>query len=336
MLPSAAPRHPQGPDLEQRLRAAGADPAHPAVPEALGVSSRELDAWVHAAAAPLCDAVRRVRGGERVHRVLLAGGGTHATRFVVEPLLRQELGLPPERVLFDAPEAKRAVARGACLWGLGSRLEGIELLLERTPRCPTNLWLVSAVQNELLWREGEAIERFAYAQPPEREGAEGDKLVLVAREEGGRLEPFLVFDPRKGTPLPDLGDLPILHRRELPLKNVDAFLQLEVHGNRTVFTARDPGSYVTTDEGLVPQWELFQRLRQEMSAVEVIAWLESSEHLRPEPPAEHAFHRYYLDEDRELYLVFHARERRLLCRGQVARQARQGLPEQLDPFSGVH
>jgi hypothetical protein len=73
-----------------------------------------------------------------------------------------------------------------------------------------------------------------------------------------------------------------------------------------------------------------------MTSEEVIAWLESSEHLRPEPPAEHAFHRYYLDEDRELFLVFHTRGRRLLCRGQVARQAREGLAEQQDPFSGVH
>lgn len=333
---ASCPRDPHGPDPEDLLRAAGVDPARPPAPEALGVSSRELDAWVAAAAAPLRAAVARVCAGTPIHRLLLAGGATHATRFVVEPLLRAELGLSARQVVFDPQEAKPAVARGACLWALGSRLEGVEVLLERQPRCPTNLWLVSAVGNELLWREGEAIDRFAYVQPPEREGAEGDKLILLAQEEGGRLEPFLVFDPRKGTPLPEVGDLPILHRRDLPLKQVDAFLQFAVVGQRTEWSVRDPGAYLSTDQGLIPHWELFQRLREEMSCEEVIAWIESSEHLRPEPAPEHAWHRYYLDETRELYLVFHARGKRLLCRGQVARQAREGLSEEQDPFSGVH
>lgn len=352
---AGCPTFPHGVDLLARIAGPGIDReggaerrpseapslANPREVDALCLSSRDIDVLVERAGLPpLLEAVRKLTSGRgsgaKVHRLLLAGGGTHATRAVVVPALRRELGLKPEQVVFDPAEAKRAVARGACLWAVGTRLEGIEVLLEREPRCPVTLVLQSAVSHEVLFTEGQAIKRFSFAQPPHREGAEGDKLIMVGQEVGGRVEPCLMFDPRKGTPLPELGDLPILRRKDVVVKDVDAFLQFDVSGSTTEFFVRDPTAYTTTDEGLVPQWELFHKLRQEMSMTEVIAWLESAEHLRVPPPQDHAFHRYYLDEDRELYLVFHAQGRKLLCRGQVARPAQSGLPVELDPFSGVH
>lgn len=140
--------------------------------------------------------------GTKIHRLLLAGGGTHATRAVVVPGAPPRAGAEARAGRVQATEAKRAVARGACLWAVGTRLEGIEVLLEREPRCPVTLVLQSAVSHEVLFTEGQAIKRFSFAQPPHREGAEGDKLIMVGQEVGGRVEPCLMFDPRKGTPLP--------------------------------------------------------------------------------------------------------------------------------------
>lgn len=330
---TSCPRTPGGPDVAAWIDAAGGVRE----PDALAVACRDIDRWVEAhAEAHLRTSIARLTRGAPVHRVLLAGAGTHATRYVVEPFLRQELSLEPGQVVFEPDEAKKAVARGACLWAIGRSLEGIEVFLEREPRVPGTLWLLSAVGNEVLFEGGEPIRRFGYAQPPHREGDQGDKLILIGQDSGGRLEPLLMFDPRKGTPVLAVGDLPILRRRDVVVKNVDALLQFDQKGGRHEFFPKDPGAYHSTDDGLVSQWELVDRLREEMTMEEVIAWIESAEHLKIEPPPDHAFHRYYLDETRELYLVFHARGKKLLCRGQVTRQSRHGLPEELDPFSGVH
>ncbi|MCO5171262.1 MAG: hypothetical protein M9894_33590 [Planctomycetes bacterium] len=331
------PVDPLGVDLLARLASAGVDPARPPHAGALQVSSRDVDAWVERqAAAPLRTALEGLCGARPVHRVLLAGGGTHAARVVLERVVRQTLHLSAAQVVFDPTEAKRAVAKGACLWAIGSRLEGIEVFLTRAPRSPARLWLLSAVQNEVLFEEGQAIDRFSFVQPAHREGAEGDKLVLIGREQGGRLEPFLMFDPAKGTPVPDVAELPIMRRRDVVVRNVDRFLGFNVRGALHEFHVADPNGYVQVEETLVPQWELFEALRREMTMEEVIAWLEGAAHLQAPPPSDHAFHRYYMDETRQLYLVFHTRAKKVLCRAQVMKQGRHHLPEELDPFSGVH
>lgn len=334
---AGCPVDPLGLDVRARLTGVGLDPARPPSAAALQVSSRDVDAWVaRQAEAPLRAALEGLCGGRPVHRVLLAGGGTHAARVVVERVVRQALGLSAAQVVFEPDEAKRAVVKGACLWAIGSRLEGIEVFLARSPRCPARLWLLSAVQNEVLFEEGQAIDRFSYVQPAHREGAESDKLVLIGREQGGRLEPYLMFDPTKGAPVPDVSELPILRRRDVVVRNVDRFLGFTVRGARHEFHVADPNGYVHVDETLVPQWEVFETLRREMTMEEVIAWLEGAAHLQAPPPSEHAFHRYYMDETRQLYLVFHTRGKKLLCRAQVMKQGRHHLPEELDPFSGVH
>lgn len=334
---STCPVDPLGLDLRDRVALAGVDPARPPFAEGLAISSRDIDAWVERQAAePLREALDKLCGSRPVHRVLLAGGGTHAARVVLEKVVRRALNLGAHQVVFDPAEAKRAVAKGACLWSIGSRLEGIEVFLSRSPRCPARLWLLSAVQNEVLFEEGQAIDRFSYVQPAHREGAEGDKLVLVGREQGGRLEPFLMFDPAKGTPVPVVADLPIMRRRDVVVRNVDRFLGFNVRGTLHEFHVADPNGYVQLEETLVAQWEVFETLRREMTMEEVIAWIEGAAHLLAPPPSEHAFHRYYMDETRQLYLVFHTRDRKVLCRAQVMKQGRHHLPEELDPFSGVH
>lgn len=331
------PKHAYGIDVLQRLREGGAEPNLPPAPEALAVSSKDIDAWVRdEGEARLIEAIQKLCKGQRIHRVLLAGNGTHATRFVIEKAIRRELGLAKSEVVFDAEQAKVSVAKGACLWAIGTKLEGIQVFLNRQPRCPSTLWLTSAVHNEQLFTEGQPINRFAYCQPPHREGEEGDKLILIAHGDDGYLEPFLIFDPRKGTPLRDLGDLPILQRQDLVVRNVDKFLGFQIQGNRTEFFVKDPAQYVQVEAAFVSQVEIFEQLRQEMTMEEVITWVESSEHLQLEPPAGHAFHRYYMDEDRQLYLVFHAQGRKLLCRGSVTDQSRLEDSEVRDPFSGVH
>lgn len=334
---ASCPVDPLGIDVKERVTVPGLDPARAPNHDALGLSSRDIDSWVQAQAdGALKDALDKLCGNRPVHRVLLAGGGTHAARVVLEKVVRQALNLAAEQVVFDPAEAKRAVAKGACLWAIGSRLEGIEVFLTRSPRCPARLWLLSAVQNEVLFEEGQPIERFSFVQPAHREGAESDKLILIGREVAGRLEPFLMFDPSKGTPVPDVSDLPIMRRKDVVVRNADKFLGFRVRGTLTEFHVADPNGYVHIDETMVPQWEIFETLKREMSMEEVIAWLEGATHLQMAPPSEHAFHRYYMDETRQLYLVFHARGKKVLCRAQVMKQGRHHLPEELDPFSGVH
>lgn len=334
---ATCPTDPLGLDVRARLAVAGVDPARAPVADALSVSTRDIDAWVlRQAEEPLRDALEKLCGSRTVHRVLLAGGGTHAARVVLERLVRQALNLAASQVVFDPAEAKRAVAKGACLWAIGSRLEGVEVFLTRSPRCPARLWLLSAVQNEVLFEEGQPIDRFSYVQPAHREGAESDKLILIGREVGGRLEPFLMFDPSKGAPVQDVSDLPIMRRRDVIVRNVDKFLGFNQRGTLVEYHVADPNGYAQIDETLVPQWELFETLRRDMSMEEVIAWLEGAAHLAVAPPSDHAFHRYYMDETRQLYLVFHTRGKKLLCRAQVMKQGRHHLPEELDPFSGVH
>jgi hypothetical protein len=331
------PRHPYGVDILERMRQAKVDPNMPAAPEGLAVSSKDIDRWVSENGEErLLECVDKLCKGQRIHRVLLAGNATHATRYVIEKAVRRKLGLAKAEVVFEPEQAKQSVAKGGCLWAIGTKLEGIQVFLNRQPRCPSTLWLTSAVSNEQLFPEGEPINRFAYCQPPHREGAEGDKLILIAHGDDGYLEPFLIFDPRKGTPLRELGDLPILQRQDLLVRNVDRFLGFQMKGNRTEFFVKDPAQYVQVEAAFVSQVEIFEQLRLEMTMEEVITWIESSEHLKIEPPAGHAFHRYYMDEDRQLYLVFHAQGRKLLCKGFVTDQRRLEDSETRDPFSGVH
>lgn len=333
---SSYKQHPHGVDLLERLRLSKVDPNMPLVPEALSVSSKDIDRWVSDhGEARLLEAIHKLCKGQRIHRVLLAGNATHATRYVVEKVVRRELGLAKSEVVFDPGEAKQSVAKGACLWAIGNKLEGIQVFLNRQPRCPTGLWLTSAVSSEPLFAAGQPINRFSYCQPPHREGAEGDKLILIAHGER-ELEPFLIFDPRKGVPLRELGDLPILQRQDVLVRNVDRFMGFQVKGNLTEFYVKDPAQYVQMDEAFVSQVEIFEQLRLEMTMEEVITWLESSEHLKIEPPAGHAFHRYYMDEDRQLYLVFHAQGRKLLCRATVTDHTHVEDSEARDPFSGIH
>ena len=64
--------------------------------------------------------------------------------------------------------------------------------------------------------------------------------------------------------------------------------------------------------------------------------LESAAAQAKDPAAGRAQHRYYMDESRELYLLFHTAGRRLVCRGEVTEQAKRVVPPHLDPFSGTH
>ncbi|MGE0707275.1 MAG: hypothetical protein AB7N76_16310 [Planctomycetota bacterium] len=337
---STAPTFPHKLDLHEWLEKKGrVDPREPALPDALAISSDDIDTFVRRRGAePLARALRSLVGGERLGRVVLAGNGAHAARPVVEEVLAAELGLAAEHVVFSPEEAKRAVAKGACLWAIGNRLEGIEVSLTRALRHPTGLALVSALKSESLFRQGEAIDLFGYAQPETREGDAADKLIQVDREVGGQLEPFLMFDPRQGTPLQPIASYPVARTPGLTIPAVDAFLEAHLDAGRCRFTVRDPHQYVQNDAAeWVSQAEVFASLRARMSSEEVIAWLEGgAAPLQHGPPPGKAFHRYYMDETRQLFLVFCAGGEKLLVKGTVVEQARREVPPDQDPWSGVH
>ena len=328
------PRPAGAPDLAGLLGPAQASASDPS---ALGLSAADVDAHVEAAGLPRLEAeVRRLVGERTVDRVILAGNGARDVRFSVEPFLRELLGLSAEQVDHRPDEAKVAVAKGACLWAVGNRLEGVGVTIARHPRHPHTLELVSIVSREVLFLQGQPINRFAFAQPPAREGAEGDRLIQVDRVVGQKLEPFLMFDPRKGEPLLDVIDSPLRERADLVLPDVDQFLEATTSDAVTDFQCKDPASYFQLEAEWVSEWEMLERLRVAMSMEEAVAWIESSARCQQEPPTGHAYHRYYMDETRELYLVFHADGKKLLCRSEVTEQARRALPPERDPFSGVH
>ena len=146
-----------------------------------------------------------------------------------------------------------------------------------------------------------------------------------------------MFDPRRGEPLPALASLPAAKREDLSIPAIDAFCEQDREAVRCTFRVRDPHQYVQTDSAeWVSQGEVFSALRRELSMLEAIAWVEGAEHLRSDPPPGKAWHRYYVDENLEVYLVFHAAGRKLLVRGDVVEQARRALLPAEDPFSGVH
>lgn len=335
---SSVPRQPHGLDFGAWLSKSRVDPSAPPQPLALAVGPSDVDAFVRATgAAPLARAARSLLGERLPTRVLLAGNGARAARPVIEEVFASELGLSAERISFSPDDAKVSVAKGACLWAVGNRLEGIEVSLQRSLRHPAGLVLVSALRQEPLFPQGTPIDRFCYAQPEAREDEAGEKLIQVDRELGGRLTPFLMFDPRRGEPLPALGSLPAAKREDLSIPAIDAFCEQDREAVRCTFRVRDPHQYVQTDSAeWVSQGEVFSALRRELSMVEAIAWVEGAEHLRSDPPPGKAWHRYYVDENLEVYLVFHAAGRKLLVRGDVVEQARRALLPAEDPFSGVH
>ncbi|RMG14790.1 MAG: hypothetical protein D6731_09770 [Planctomycetota bacterium] len=319
------------------VRAAGVDPERPAVPDALGVSSEDIDAFVRERSAGLLSALRRLARGRAVHRVLLAGNGVRDARFYLGEALARIEGIDAERIDFDPAEAKTAVAKGACLWSVGNRLEGVQVTILRRPRHPSTLTLVSAIRNDELFKRGTPINRFAYVQPPAREGDDGSKLVQVDRVVAGQLKPFLMFRPQKdGRPLPDFASLPVARRHDLQVPRADLFLERRVEGTLVDFTCKDPDQYVQVGAHYVSNWEILEKLRKELNMLEAIAWIESRQELAADPPQGYAYHRYYMDENRELNLVYHARGQKLLVPAQVVESARRELPPELDPFSGVH
>ena len=106
---------------------------------------------------------------------------------------------------------------------------------------------------KLPWLDGKSAITPEPAKPQGDAKAEGDKLIMVGQEVGGRVEPCLMFDPRKGTPLPELGDLPILRRKDVVVKDVDAFLQQ--HGDQCA--AHDAGP---TGDEVAPHTSTSSRL----------------------------------------------------------------------------
>lgn len=334
-----APSHPRGVDLAKRVGAAGVDVEHPPVATALTLGSDDVDAYVaEQGDERLRAAIGRLSQSAegRVERVLLAGNGARDVRFEAGRVLTRLLDLTPEQVEFHPEDAKVSVARGACLWAIGDKLEGFHVSMSRRPRHPHALALVSATRHVELFEEGAPISRFAYAQPEHREHAGGEKLILVDRVVSGRLQPFLMFSPKKGRPLRPLAELPIAQRDDIVLPDPDDFLDQTRDGPRVLFEVRDPASYMQLDVEWVSQWEMFERLRQEMTMEEAVAWIECSDHLAKDPPQGRVYHRYYMDETRELWLVYHSEDGRLLCRGEVTEKAWTMLRDEQDPFSGVH
>jgi hypothetical protein len=318
------------------LRAAGVDPSTPTVPGALAITGEDVDGFVTSRGELLLQTLARICSTVAIHRVLLAGNGANDTRYALTRHLGERAGIIKELVEFHPSEAKTAVAKGACLWALGNRLEGIQVSILRRPRHPSTLYLVSAVRSDQLYKAGERINRFAYAFPSAREGEEGNKLIQIDREVGGEQQAFMMFHPAKqGRLLPSIEDLPIKRRQDLVVGNPDEFLLATETGLLHDFACRDPGQYLQMVDW-VSHWEMLELLRKEMTMEEVIAWLESSAALQEEPPLGQAFHRYYMDENRELYLVYHAQGKKLLVEGEVVESARKSLPAELDPFSGVH
>ena len=335
---SQVPRQPHGLDFLAWLGKSRVDVSNPSQPAALAIGPEDLDAYVRRQGRePLLRAARSLLGESRPARVILAGNGARAARPVLEEILAGELGLAAGQVSFSPEDAKVAVAKGACLWAIGNRLEGIEVSLHRSLRHPAGLVLVSALRQDPLFPQGSPIDRFCFAQPEPREDEAGEKLIQVDRDSGGRLSPFLMFDPRRGEPLPALSTLPAARRADLSVPDPDTFCELDLEAVRGTFRVRDPHQYVQNDAAeWVSQGEVFAALRRELSMVEAIAWMEGARHLQTEPPPGRAFHRYYADENLEVYLVFHAAGHKLLVRGQVVEQARRALLPADDPFSGVH
>jgi len=268
--------------------------------------------------------------------VLLAGNGARAARPVVEEVLAGELGIPADRIDYSPEDAKVSVAKGACLWSIGNRLEGIEVSLQRSLRHPAGLVLVSALHQEPLFVQGAPLDRFCYAQPEARED-DPEKLIQVDRERSGRLEPFLMFDPRRGELLPPLASLPASRRPDLSIPSIDSFCEQDRDAVRCTFRVIDPHQYVQTESAeWVSQGEIFAAIRRELTMVEAIAWVESAAHLQGTPPPGRAWHRYYVDESLEVTLLIHGAAGKLLVRGEVVESARRALRAEEDPFSGVH
>jgi hypothetical protein len=336
---SRAPRFPHKLDLFEWLEKKGrCDPDNPRKPASLAITADDLDAYVRNRSGALLRSLEELLGEQTLDRVILAGNGAHAAQHVVGEILSEKLGLPADHISFDPQEAKLAVAKGACLWAIGNRLEGIEVSLTRSLRHPTGLVLVSALHHEPLFKQGETIDRFCYAQPQAREGESLEKLIQVDREVGGNLVPFLMFDPRRGTPLAPIHTYPCARKPGLTIPDLNTFTETTRDAGRCRFSAREPHQYVQTDAAeWVSQGEVFEALRNQLSIEESIAWIEGAEHLQQDPPIGRTHHRYYMDETRQLLLVFHtASKGKLLVPGTVVEQARRELPPQLDPYSGVH
>ena len=229
------------------------------------------------------------------------------------------------------------MAKGACLWAIGNRLEGVHVQILRRPRHSSTVKLVSAVRSDLLFTRGNVINRFCYVQASEREGDDGSKLIQVDREVAGKLEPFMMFSPAKhGRLLLGLEAQPIMQRKDLVVGSIDGFMEATKTDATVDYQVRDPTQYIQMAVEWVSNWEMLELLRKEMTMEEVIAWIESSSTLQADPPAGKSHHRYYMDENRVLYLVYHAKGRKILVKGEVTESARKQLPEALDPFSGVH
>ncbi|HBP19319.1 MAG TPA: hypothetical protein DEA08_16205 [Planctomycetes bacterium] len=335
---SGAPAQPVDLDIVEWLTKKGrCDPKTPNNEDGLALRADDIDAYVRRRGGEaLIRTVRGLAGEVELGRVLLAGNGAHAARPVIEELLAEHFGVGADKVRFDGEEAKKAVAKGACLWAIGNRLEGIEVSLTRALRHPCGLVLVSALKQEQLYVQGEPVDRFTYAQPETREG-DAHKLIQVDREKGGKLEPFLMFDPRKGEPLRPLSALPISKAPDVTIPDIDAFTNAVRDQSRCQFQVIEPHQYVQTDSAeWVSQGEMFENLRARMTMEESIAWMESSQHLQQDPPPGKAVHRYYMDETRQLFLVFHTAGSKILVHGTVVDSAKREVPADQDPFNGAH